>query len=139
MILMPISYCWEGILMLIQSLVRTGKSHPLWIIVQKHMQEQNGTTLHTTPGATPEIRLQEVTVIILVINVKDELTIFFMKTRKPEYFELSTHFYGIIEPRIKINQSTISPTKKVLVSYSDHQPIQSYIIIHDKRQHVKDA
>ena len=62
--------------MLIRSLVRTGKSHRLWIIVQKHMQEQNGTTLRTTPGATPEIRLQEVTVIILEINVKDELTIF---------------------------------------------------------------
>ena len=45
---------------------------------------------------------------------------FFMKTRKPEYFELSTHFYGIIEPRIEINQITISPTKKVLVSYSEY-------------------
>ena len=61
---------------------------------------------------------------------------FFIETRKPDDFELSTHFYGIIEPRIKINQSTTTSTKEVLVSYSDHQPVQSDIIVHDKRRNI---
>ena len=51
--------------MLIRSLVHTKKYHRLWIIVQKHMWEQNGTTVRTTLGATLIIRLQEITAINL--------------------------------------------------------------------------